>query len=608
MQKIIMKKIYLIIFNFITRKMCYGMAVAFSSILWSGLFTILNIIYVASELSRYFPDFTDEFILVMGLCFIFPFIMAGVLHGAFHRLGIPALLPGFRVVNKYIYVDGDLTIQDGLTGEKYLSILEAINRLPIVFFYVALIETTVIQCILFAYGFYKNYQVSGHLWMLFSYFWQVINFGGIGFVLAETVTGRMRRACKMKLRELNISHEIKTKSSIKYKMYIIAAIIIQAMFVSNAFSYLGHADIGRVILYLLVYLTIITLMSFITVRTFYRALDDTGTVVENLKERGEGIIYASTIDREIVELASGINAASDTITDYRVNLEKKVEDRTEELQAAMEELEAMNDTLTLVNREIEESNARYKTDIEMAANIQAAFLPQKPPQSDEFDIALVYRSMSGVSGDFYDFYMNDDRLQGVGIFDVSGHGISSGLLTLLARSVIEKNFKTHTDEKLGVLMEMINKSLIEEIGHTTSYITGILLRFRESMVEYANSGHPHMMYKTARSRNVGRVTPPDGESIIGPFLGFEILKGKFNSLKMKLNKDDCLLIYTDSLIETIDPSGKPVEDSRILNFLKDAPDGTAREILDYVMDQFYDFTRKKDNLSDDITAIVIRKK
>ncbi len=139
MQSVMIKKIYKIVFNFLTRKMSYGIAVAFSSILWSGLFTILNIIYVASELSRYFPDFTDEFIFVMGLCFIFPFIMAGVLHGAFHRLGIPALLPSFRVVNKYIYVDGDLKIQDGLTGETYLSILEAINRLPIVFFYVALI-------------------------------------------------------------------------------------------------------------------------------------------------------------------------------------------------------------------------------------------------------------------------------------------------------------------------------------------------------------------------------------------------------------------------------------------------------------------------------------
>jgi len=602
------KKIYKIVFNFLTRIMSYGIAVALSSILWSGLFTIINITYMTFESSRYYPDFTDEFILLMGLCFTFPFIIAGVLHGAFHRLGIPALLPSFRVVNKYIYVDGDLKIQDGLTGEKYLSILEAINRLPIVFFYVALIETTVIQCILFAYGFYKNFQVSGHLWMLFSYFWQVINFGGIGFVLAETATGRMRRACKMKLRELNIAHEIKARSSIKYKMYIIAAIIIQAMFVSNALSYLGHADMRRVILYLLVYLTIITLMSFITVRTFYRALDDTGRVVENLKERGEAIIYASTIDREIVELASGINAASDTITDYRINLEKKVEERTVELQAAMEELEATNDSLTLVNKEIEESNWRYKTDIKMAANVQAAFLPQKPPQSDEFDIALMYRPMSGVSGDFYDFYMEDGKLQGVGIFDVSGHGISSGLLTLLARSIIEKNFKTHTDEKLGALMGMINKSLIEEISHTSSYITGILLRFRESMVEYANSGHPHMMYKTARSRTVGRVTPPDGEDIIGPFLGLEILEGKFNSLKFKLNNEDCLLIYTDSLIETLDPSGKPVEDSRILNFLKDAPEGSAQEILDHIMEQFYNFTRKKDNLRDDITVIVIKKK
>jgi serine phosphatase RsbU (regulator of sigma subunit) len=602
-----MKKIYQIVFNFITRKMSYGMAVALSSILWSGLFTIINIIYVSSELSRYFPDFTDEFIVLMCICFISPFMIAGPLHGAFHRLGIPALLPSFRVVNKYIHVDGDLKIQDGLTGETYLSILKAINRLPIVFFYIALIETTVIQCILFAYGFYKNYQVSGHLWMLFSYFWQVINFGGIGFVLAETVTGRMRRACKMKLRELNITHEIKTKSSIKYKMYIIAAIIIQAMFVSNAFSYLGHADIRRVILYLLVYLTIITLMSFITVRTFYRALDDTGMVVENLKERGEGIIYASTIDREIVELASGINAASDTITDYRVNLEKKVEERTKELQAAMEELEAMNDSLTLVNREIEESNARYKTDNKMAANVQAAFLPQKPSQSDEYDIALIFKPMSGVSGDFYDFYQTDGQVNGAGIFDVSGHGISSGLLTLLARSIINRNFNSN-HERLGIVMENINNDLIAEIGQAGLYITGILLRFGDGVVEYANSGHPELIYRSGKTKIAGQVIPPGGESIVGPFLGVDMLKEKFKSIKLQFNRGDSLLAFTDGLRETKNLKGEEYNERRIIKSLQDGPGGTAREILDFVMEQFYDFTRKKDNLSDDITAIVIRKK
>jgi hypothetical protein len=42
--------------------------------------------------------------------------------------------------------------------------------------------------------------------------------------------------------------------------------------------------------------------------------------------------------------------------------------------------------------------------------------------------------------------------------------------------------------------------------------------------------------------------------------------------------------------------------------LKEAPDGTAREILDYIMDDFYNFTRKKEGLGDDMTVIVLKKR
>jgi sigma-B regulation protein RsbU (phosphoserine phosphatase) len=74
------------------------------------------------------------------------------------------------------------------------------------------------------------------------------------------------------------------------------------------------------------------------------------------------------------------------------------------------------------------------------------------------------------------------------------------------------------------------------------------------------------------------------------------------------NRGDSLLLYTDSLSESKNARGEPYDEKRLIKSLKDAPDGTAGEILDYVMEQFYSFTQKRTGLKDDITAILIKKK
>jgi sigma-B regulation protein RsbU (phosphoserine phosphatase) len=215
--------------------------------------------------------------------------------------------------------------------------------------------------------------------------------------------------------------------------------------------------------------------------------------------------------------------------------------------------------------------------------------------------------MTEISGDFYDFYQIGDRIDGVGVFDVSGHGISSGLLTLLARSIISRNFDLNV-ERFGMIMENINKELIDEISQVGLYITGILLRFKDGMVEYTNSGHPDLLYKSVKKRTVEKVISSEGESFVGPFLGIELLEEKFKSIKMEFNKGDCLLAYTDSLSETRNQQDEQYDEKRIIKSLQDAPDGTAREMLNYIMDQFYNFTKKRDDLRDDLTAILIKKK
>ena len=69
-----------------------------------------------------------------------------------------------------------------------------------------------------------------------------------------------------------------------------------------------------------------------------------------------------------------------------------------------------------------------------------ASIPKTAPKNDAWDIAFEFIPMSGVSGDLYDFYVSEGEITGLTLCDVSGHGIASGLVTMIARSVFFRNF------------------------------------------------------------------------------------------------------------------------------------------------------------------------
>jgi sigma-B regulation protein RsbU (phosphoserine phosphatase) len=308
----------------------------------------------------------------------------------------------------------------------------------------------------------------------------------------------------------------------------------------------------------------------------------------------------------------------DTMNDLdelNVNLEKRVLERTDELsrakdeiEQAKDEVETINEELTRVNHSLRIAEYMYERDLEIAVNVQTAFLPKTVPYNNTYDVAFVYTPMSGISGDFYDFYQSGNTLEGVGIFDVSGHGIASGLLTMIAKSIIYGNFVNMKHEKLNKVFDSINKKLIKEMGHIDNYITGILIRFNGDYVEYVNSGHPDLIYRSAKNKKVGHIYDKDGASISGPFMGLKELEQPYKSLTIKINKGDCLLLYTDCFQETENIEGRSYEDAGIMESLRNAPDGSAQSILDYILNDYYNFAGRKKDFKDDLTAILIKRK
>jgi phosphoserine phosphatase RsbU/P len=287
--------------------------------------------------------------------------------------------------------------------------------------------------------------------------------------------------------------------------------------------------------------------------------------------------------------------------------EQRVDERIHELQEAKAALEAANKKLADVNTDLAWANYIASRDIDMAARIQASFFPKTAPESEEWDVAFEFTPLSGVSGDLYDFYQSDGTLDGVSLFDVSGHGIAPGLITLLARSVIFHQFAAGGNKPLNEVIESVNRDLIGEIEVIENYLTGILLRFRGSMVEYVNAGHPDLLFRKAATGKVQKVEAR-GPDFKGNFLGVAELEDKFEIMFLKMAKDDAVLLYSDGLSESRNAREEEFGTERIVASLESASSGmSARGILDHVLGEFRTFIGGN-RLKDDMTLILVKRR
>ncbi len=304
-------------------------------------------------------------------------------------------------------------------------------------------------------------------------------------------------------------------------------------------------------------------------------------------------------------LADRINRMKNEMQQLNVNLEKKVKSRTCQLEEALHELEVTNEQLTDRNSELTATQDVRRKDMAMAISVQNSILPDIPPVIKDWDIAFIYQPMTGISGDFYDFYTEGDRLMGTGIFDVSGHGIASGLITMIAKSVIFRNFIEGENLPLQEVIKKTNKELQREIGDADNFITGILLRFRDNIVEYANAAHSDFMIKSG-----GEVYMPEtkyNQRVAGAFLGIVNFNYDFESINFPIKKGDYLLLFTDGLNEARNKNQETYSLERIAEAFKSAPEGSAQEVLNHMVIEYHDFLKDVIDQHDDMTIILLKK-
>jgi phosphoserine phosphatase RsbU/P len=197
------------------------------------------------------------------------------------------------------------------------------------------------------------------------------------------------------------------------------------------------------------------------------------------------------------------------------------------------------------------------------------------------------------------------RISRLLLADVSGHGHSVAATAADLRTLMRR-FVNRLDQKEFV--RLLNQQFVA-LSRTGTFATAVVTTFfapsRRLLI--CNAGHPRPLLYRAAQREWSLLGDDGTAEVHRPQnipLGIIDLT-EYEELDVELNPGDCLMKYTDALIESRDADGEMLGEAgvlRILNLIGDLEPGKITEALLSEIRERY-----PENLSeDDVTVMLIR--
>jgi len=270
--------------------------------------------------------------------------------------------------------------------------------------------------------------------------------------------------------------------------------------------------------------------------------------------------------------------------DLEITLRKSIAEAHNLKQSAQE-----RDRLVALQRELE-----------VAASIQKSIVPQTfPPFPDRREFALHAQMIPAreVGGDFYDFFLIDDRRLGFVIGDVSGKGVPAALFMAVSKTLLKA-----TALKGGApheCLQQVNRVLcLESVDEMFVTVFYGILDVASGEISCCNGGHNRPFV----TRRDGRVEMLTGNE--GLMLGM-VEHWEYHSSQIRLMPGDCLILYTDGVTEAMDQEQNQFTEDRLAECLQGANLAALPEMINSVVSCVRAFAGGAPQ-ADDLTVLALR--
>ncbi|MGO8693316.1 MAG: PP2C family protein-serine/threonine phosphatase [Rectinemataceae bacterium] len=249
--------------------------------------------------------------------------------------------------------------------------------------------------------------------------------------------------------------------------------------------------------------------------------------------------------------------------------------------------------------EVKKARDALWSEVELAKRIQTALLPQRPAL-DGYDIAVSTLPAREVGGDYYDIIQTESVGRWVAIGDVSGHGVDSGLIMMMAQTSLMTAIRGVGGIGPVEALDTMNRVLREDITRLggNHYMTMMVLRLDDDRISVAGHHQDFFVYRAATGR-------AEAHSTKGTWLGISESIVPFTEiLELRVAAGDVILLFTDGVTEGTDGSGEMYGEARLLESFGRNAGKPTQEGLEGILGDVRAFQSVQD---DDMTLIVLKK-
>lgn len=327
----------------------------------------------------------------------------------------------------------------------------------------------------------------------------------------------------------------------------------------------------------------------------------------NRESYGYFILLTSKSDKG--EIARGLDAGADDFLAKPVNADELRARITagERILRMEQELREKNRLVTTTLAEIQTLYDSLNRDLIEAQKLQQSLIRERYHSFGNAEVSLLLRPSGHVGGDLVGFFSINHKRVGLFAIDVSGHGVTSALMTarlagFLSSSSPDRNIALYEEDGIfharppHDVAAQLNRLLMEEI-ETETYFTLLYadVNLATGRVAMVQAGHPHPVVQRA-----------DGSV---EFLGSGglpiglLADATYESFEMQLSPGDRLFLMSDGFTECADLAGNELGEAGLTGLLQNNVTLRAEAFLEAMVWDLQTYAGEQD-FQDDVSGVL----
>jgi serine phosphatase RsbU (regulator of sigma subunit)/pSer/pThr/pTyr-binding forkhead associated (FHA) protein len=201
-------------------------------------------------------------------------------------------------------------------------------------------------------------------------------------------------------------------------------------------------------------------------------------------------------------------------------------------------------------------------DMELARQVQLAFLPKQLPEVPGYSFFKYYNPAQQIGGDYFDFLDLDENRLAIVLADVVGHGVAAAMF--MAKLSAETRFAFGSIADPRKAMAHLNERITALEAERFITMSAIVLEKGSHRATVVIAGHmPPIKFSKE-----GEISEP-GSEIGGPPLGI-MSEIDFESFELTLQPGESLTMYTDGIFEAPNGLGEQFSITRVRDEIQQA--------------------------------------